>query len=318
MLELPSRITVCEVGPRDGLQSLPKSIDTDTKVKMIDRLSDTGLPVIEVTGFAHPRVIPNLADAEAVCARIKRRKGVVYRALVPNSRGAERAVPAKVDEMLGLTTVSEKYLKKNQNMTRDQAVAEAIKSFRIAEKAGIKFVMALGISMWCPYEGVIPEAKTLSLVDELRNAGIRRFYLAGSLGMEQPRQVGSLFRAVRAKHKDVELGYHVHNLAGYGTANILAAMDAGATFVEGAICGIGGGIMMPTTMASVGNLPTEDIVAFMNEMGIETGVKTDDIVAAARDIAKLLAITPTSHVTNAGTRTEIIERGRTNPREHPA
>ena len=228
MLSLPDKVTVAEVGPRDGLQSLGKPIDTATKVRMIDRLSETGLPVIEVTGFAHPRVIPNLADAEEVCARITRRPGTVYRGLVPNARGAERAAKAKVDEMLGLITVSETYLKKNQNMTRAEAVAENIKAFRIAEGAGIGFVMALGMSMWCSYEGTIPEEKVVSLVAELRNAGIRRYYLAGSTGMEDPRQVNGLFRRVGERFGDCEFGYHVHNMSGFGTANILAGRATGA------------------------------------------------------------------------------------------
>ena len=317
-LRLPASITVVDVGPRDGLQSFPRAIDTDTKVKMIDRLSETGLPVIEVTGFAHPRVIPNLADAEIVCERIKRKKGVVYRALVPNARGAQRAVPAKLDELLGLITCSAAYQKKNQNMTLEQGVAEAIATFRVAEKAGIKFVMALGMSMWCAYEGKIPAETVLSILGQFHNAGMRRFYLAGSLGMEDPHQVSELFGRALAKFPDIEVGFHVHNLAGTGTANVLAAIDAGAAFVEGAICGIGGGIAMPKTIASVGNLATEDIVHMLNEMGVRTGVETAEIAAAARDIAQLLGIEAGSHTAHVGTRADVMAGARKAPREHPA
>lgn len=317
-LRLPSKTTVVDVAPRDGLQSFPRWVDTDTKVKMIDRLSETGLPVIEVTNFAHPRVIPNLKDAEEVCARIKRKKGVVYRGLVPNARGAERALPCKLDELLGLITVSEAYNKKNQNMTLEQGVAEAIRTFRVVEKAGIPFVMALGMSMWCPYEGPIPEDRVLRIMGEFRNAGMRRFYLAGSLGMEAPRQVSELFGRALDRFKDVEVGYHLHNLAGTGTANVLAALDAGSSFVEGAICGIGGGIAMPHTIASVGNLATEDIVHMLNECGVETGVSTAEIAAAARDIGKLLDVVPASHTAHIGTRADVMEGAKKAPREHPA
>lgn len=317
MLNLPERMTVVEVGPRDGLQSFGRAVDTDTKVKMVDRLSAAGFKVIEVTGFAHPRVIPNLADAEEVCARIARRPGVVYRGLAPNARGAERAARAKVDETLGLTIVSETYLKKNQNMTADVAIEEAIKAFRIADTAGQAFVMALGMSMWCPYEGFIPPAKTLALIMRLRNAGIRRFYLAGSMGMENPRQVNALFRVAKESHPDCDFGYHVHNLSGMGTANVLAALDAGVTSIEGAICGIGGGIMLPTSMGSVGNHPSEDIVAMLNEMGIDTGIETEAVVAAARDVAALLDIQPRSFITNSGTRDDVMEQARNSPRHHP-
>jgi len=322
MLQLPGKITVVDVAPRDGLQSFPRAVDTATKIKLIDRLSETGLPVIEVTNFAHPRVIPNLADAEAVCGQIKRRSGVIYRGLVPNARGADRALTMpkqyQLDELLGLITVSEAYNKKNQNMTLEQGVAEAIKTFRAVDKASVPFVMAMGMSMWCPYEGRIPEDRVIAILDQFRNAGMRRFYLAGSLGMEDPRHVNSLIRTLLQRHKDIEIGFHVHNLAGVGLANVLAAIDAGATFVEGAICGIGGGIAMPHTIASVGNLATEDIVHMLNEMGIETGVTTPEITAAARDCAKLLGIEAGSHTAHVGTRADVMEGAKKAPREHPA
>jgi hydroxymethylglutaryl-CoA lyase len=317
VLTLPAKVGVTEVGPRDGLQSLGKWIDTDAKVAMINRLSTAGFPVIEVTGFVRSSVIPYLKDAEEVCGRIDRRKGIVYRALVPNARGAERAVDAKLDEMLGLITVSETYLRKNQNMTLDEAVDEGVKAFRIADKAGIGFVMALGVSMWCSYEGRIPEEKVMDLMRRFRNAGITRFYFAGSMGMENPVQVANLFRLAREKHPDCEVGYHVHNLGGYATANVLAAIDAGAGFIEGSICGIGGGIAMPASIASIGNLPTEDIVVMLEEMGIDTGVDPKEAVAAARDVAQLLGIEARSHAVQVGTCDDLLEQGRLHPREHP-
>lgn len=318
MLSLPRKIVVTEVGPRDGLQSLHKWIDTDTKIAMIDRLSDAGFPVIEVTGFARPSVIPNLKDAEEVCARIKRRPGTVYRGLVPNARGAERALDSKLDEMLGLITVSETYLRKNQNMTLDQAVDEGIKTFRIADGAGVPFVMAVGVALWCAYEGRIPEEKTIGLMRRFRAAGIRRFYIAGSMGMEDPLQVGGVFRRIGKDLPDCEVGYHVHNLSGWATANVVAALDGGATSIEGAICGIGGGIAMPTTVAAVGNLPSEDLVNLLEAMGIETGIDPQAAVAASREIAAMLGIDARSYAAQVGTREELLQQGRTHPRNHPA
>ena len=314
MLNLPERITISEVGPRDGLQSLDKWIDTDTKVAMIDRLSQAGFPVIEVTGFARNTVIPNLKDAEEVCGRIQRRPGTVYRALVPNARGADRAVGANLDEMLGLITVSETYLRKNQNMSLDEALDQGVQCFRIADGAGVGFVMAIGVSMWCAYEGAIPPDKTIAVLRRLREGGIRRFYLAGSMGMEDPVMVGSLFRRAARELPDCEFGYHVHNLSGWGTANVLAAVDAGATFVEGSICGIGGGIAMPTSLAGVGNLPTEDLVNLFETMGVRTGIDPAEAATAAREIAAMLGIEARSHVAHIGTRAELLEQGRLNPR----
>ncbi|MBU1358982.1 MAG: hydroxymethylglutaryl-CoA lyase [Gammaproteobacteria bacterium] len=314
MLNLPERITLCEVGPRDGLQSLDRWIETDTKIAMTDRLSQAGFPVIEVTGFARNSVIPNLRDAEEVCARIQRRPGTVYRALVPNARGAERALESKLDELLGLITVSETYLRKNQNMSLPEAIEQGIRCFRLADDAGVDFVMAVGVAMWCAYEGTIPEEKTLDVLRQLHDGGIRRFYLAGSMGMEDPAQVGSIFRRIARELPDCEVGYHVHNLAGRATANVLAAVDAGASSIEGSICGIGGGIAMPTSVASVGNLPTEDLVCMFEAMGVRTGVDPEEAVAAARDVAALLGIEPRSHAAQVGTRAELLEQGRHHPR----
>lgn len=305
MLSFPARVDIVEVSPRDGLQSFHRWVDTDTKVAMIDRLSEVGFPVIEVTAFAHPRAIPHLRDAEEVCARIKRRAGTIYRGLAPNARGADRAVSANVDEILGLLTVSEAYLRKNQNMSLDEAIAQASEAFRIADKAGRRFVMAIGMSMWCPYEGAIPQDKVSGVIAQLRNAGIRRFYLAGSVGMEDPRHVNGLFGRLVRDFKDSEFGFHVHNLAGYGTANVLAAIDAGARWIEGSVCGIGGGIVMPDTVASVGNLPTEDIVTMLHEMGIETGTDPTTVIAAAKDVARLLDIKPLSHALQCGVRSSV-------------
>ncbi len=308
MIRLPASVEVVEVGPRDGLQSFPRAVDTDTKVRLVDRLSDAGLRTIEVTGFAHPRAIPNLADAQEVFERIRRKPGVVYRGLVPNARGAERAAAARADEVLGLTIVSETYLAKNQNMTRAQAIEQAIEAFRIAERHGMRFVMALGMSFWCPYEGTIPREKVLGLLRTLRNAGITRFYLAGSVGLEEPRHVNELFAQAYDALPDVQLGYHVHNLGGMGTANILAALDSGACAIEGAICGIGGGIAMPATLGSVGNFPTEDLVRYLDLMGVCTGLDPLALEAAAADVAALLDITPRSHVGQGVTRERISAR----------
>src|ERR1700748_746416 len=166
---------VVDVAARDGLQSFPRWVDTDTKVRMVDRLSEVGFPVIEVTNFAHPRVIPHLKDAEEVMHRIKRRPGIVYRAQAPNARGAERAVSAHAQEILGLITCSEIYNQKNQNMTIERGIDAAIETFRVSHAAGVPFVMAVGMAWWCTYEGDIPQGRVLDILGRLRDAGIKRF-----------------------------------------------------------------------------------------------------------------------------------------------
>ena len=305
MIRYPASIAVNEVGPRDGLQSFHRRVPTDVKIAMIDRLSATGLPLIEVTNFAHPKMIPNLDDAEEVMARITRRPGTIYRGLAPNERGAHRAVAAGVDEVLGLVTVGKTYLAKNQNMTIERGIEQGINTYRIADEAGKRFTMAVGVSMWCPFDGRIPEADVHEVLEPFYAAGMRSFYLAGSMGMEDPRHVGSLFASCIATYPGAAFGFHVHNMAGWGQANVLAALDAGATSIEGSICGIGGGIKTPT---ATGNLPTEDLIHMLTEIGIETGVDLQGIVAAAREIGEMLDITPRSYVTQSGTRADNLSR----------
>jgi hydroxymethylglutaryl-CoA lyase len=289
MIKKDQKVIVAEVGPRDGLQSFPRWISTEDKVRMLDLLSDAGLPVIEVTSFAHPKIVPMLTDAEAVLERIKRRPDTIYRALVPNKKGAIRAVESGlVDEILGLLTVSETYLKKNQNMTLDQAIDVAGDCFKIAEKANIRFVMAVGVAFFCPYQGRIEDSVALSVVKRLYEKGIRRLYLAASTGMEDPIHVGRVFKTVTDCWPDIELGFHVHERIGMASANMFAALNSGATSVEGSICGIGGGIAMPNGMGDIGNLPTEDIVNMLKTSGIETGIEVKSLVQAAKKVEQIL------------------------------
>lgn len=311
VLTLPKTMVVAEVGPRDGLQSFARWIDTDTKVRIIDLLSDLGLPVIEASSFAHPKIVPHLRDAEEVFQRIKRKPGTIYRALVPNAHGARRAAIAKVDEMLGLITVSATYTKKNQNMSIEAAIEQNLQSLRIAEANSIPFVMALGMAFWCAYEGLIPEDRVIDVVRRLHQGGVRKFYLAGSLGMEDPAHVNRLFSRLGGLFPDARFGFHVHNLSGMATANILAALDAGVQWLESAICGIGGGIAMPARLGSVGNFATEDLVTMLSEMGILTGIDPERTVTVSREIAAMLGIEPNSHRANGATRGAVAETAAT-------
>jgi hydroxymethylglutaryl-CoA lyase len=314
-MHLPEKTLLVDVAPRDGLQSLPRWVDTDDKVWLCDRLSELGMPVIEVASFAHPRVVPNMRDAEEVFARIRRRPGVVYRGQAPNARGAHRAVDAKVGELLGLITASETYTRHNQNMGNDEAVEQNLLSFQVAERNGIPFVMAIGMAFWCPYEGPVPEDRVVDLVRRFRNAGIRRQYLAGSLGMEDPAHVNRLYARLYREVPDVELGFHVHNLSGMATANILAALDAGVHWLEGAICGIGGGMAIPESVGSCGNFPTEDLVTMLEECGVSTGLDPLAVQRAAHEIGARLDIPVRSHRGAGATREIILRKARENPND---
>ena len=298
-MKFPKKIKVIEVGPRDGLQSLNKWIPTQDKIKMVNLLSSANFPVIEVSSFAHPKVVPMLKDAEKVFEQINRKTGIVYRALSPNLKGTFRAVETKmVDEILGLLTVSETYSLKNQNMTLDDAINEAGKSLKLCEKHDVNFVMAIGVAFYCPYDGLISNEKILSVVKRLYDKGIRRVYLAASTGMENPSNINYVFNKIRDKFPDLDCGFHVHDRIGMAATNMFSALDAGATSVEGSICGIGGGIAMPHGTGDYGNLPTEDIVTMLNRSNIETLLDTKIVHETAQKIASLLKI-------NSNSRTNI-------------
>ena len=314
-IEFPTQVTLVEVGPRDGLQSLPDSYPTDVKVRMVEILAEAGLKKIEVTGFVRPAIIPQLSDGEEVFKRIRRKPGVVYRALCPNRRGAERAVASGVDEILGLITASETYNRKNSNMTVDENLAEVAAMSRVAQDAGIPMVMAIGVCMFCPYEGELPESRIIELIEQMRSSGIAEFYLATSVGLDGPRKVHRTFSLIKEHWPELPLGIHLHNTNGMALANALAAMDAGATRFEGSICGIGGGIRMPYGMAHYGNVSTEDLAHMFFELGIDTGVDVERLIVAGKEIQELLGLETTfSYAVAGGTKQAVLEQGRTAPR----
>lgn len=315
-MKIASEVTVTEVGPRDGLQSFPKDVSTDDKVAMIGRLVDAGFTSIEVTSFVRPEVIPQLADAEEVMARIDRRDGVDYRALVPNRRGAERAVAAGVNTMVALLTVTESYSRKNQNRGVEELIAVVADVLDYGRQVDVPVDVAVGMAFFDPYEGDTPPERVEWVVEQLVDAGMERMYVATSVGMANPAAVHELCRRLLTRWPELDLGIHLHNTNGMALANAVAAMDAGVRRFEGAICGIGGGIVMPHGM-SVGNVPSEDLVHLFSEMGVDTGLDLDRVVSCSREVAAILGIDPLSHAARGGRKADVLQLGKQAPREHP-
>jgi len=308
-VNLPNRIKLVEVGPRDGLQSLPTSYPLEVKLDMIATLARTGLEVVEVTAFGRPDVIPQLADADELMARIPRVDGCAYRGLVPNRRGAERAAAAGVDEMLGLVSASETYSAKNQNMTVEQGLIEVAEIARIARASCIRLVVGVAVAMFCPYEGDVPPERVLALIERMRESGVEELQVASSAGLDGPRVVYDLCSRIRDRWPDMPLGLHLHNTNGMALANAIAGLEAGVSVFEGAICGVGGGIRMPAEMPPFGNVATEDLNHMFYEMGIETGVGVADLVEAARQIGNKLDLGVTLSYALAGaTKASVRER----------
>jgi hydroxymethylglutaryl-CoA lyase len=234
---------------------------------------------------------------------------------VPNRRGAERAAAAGVDEMLGLITASDTYNLKNQNMTVEENLGAVASMAVVARRERIRLVMAIGIAMFCPYEGEIPEAGVLELIERMRSDGVEEFYVATSVGLEAPRKVYSLCSQILDRWPAMRLGLYLHNTNGMALANALAGMDAGVSVFGGSICGIGGGIRMPYGMPHYGNVATEDLAHMFSEMRVETGVELRALLEAGRRIKELLGLETTfSDALRGGTKEEVLERGRVAPR----
>ncbi|MCH9673930.1 MAG: hydroxymethylglutaryl-CoA lyase [Gammaproteobacteria bacterium] len=311
-MKLPQQIEVIEVGPRDGLQAQERHYSVETKLALIDLLVEAGIRTIEVTGFVRPDVIPQLADGPELIERLPKRDDVTYRVLCPNLRGAQRAVNAKVDELLGLIVASDSYNQKNARMTVDENLAQLVDMAKLSRESGIPMVTAIGCAMFCPYEGDTPPQRVLSIVDRLWEEGVRSFYVAVSVGLDAPITVGNLVAQIKDAHPDARLGVHLHNTNGMALASALAAAEAGAEFFEGSISGIGGGIRMPYGMAPYGNVATEDLVHLFNECGVDTGLDTMKVVEAARSAKELLELDNThSYALQGAIKDVVLAQGRT-------
>ena len=296
------RIYIHDVVARDGLQIEPGWVPTERKVELIDRLSSTGVAKIEATSFVSPKAVPNLRDAEAVMAGIKRNPAVTYVALVPNARGAERALGADVDEIILVVSVSETHNRANVR----RSVAESFVGFREVFDAvrGKRqtVVGALATSFGCPFEGVIPEQQVLDGVARYVDLGVDAVSLADTTGMANPRQVEALVRRVRERWPELELALHFHNTRGMGLANVLAGLATGVTHYEGCLGGLGG---CPFAPGATGNICTEDLVHMLHCMGYDTGVDLDALLAASRRLGEIVGHDLPGQVVKAGKATDL-------------
>ncbi|NNN16710.1 MAG: hydroxymethylglutaryl-CoA lyase [Acidimicrobiaceae bacterium] len=313
-MRFPSTIEIVEVGPRDGLQSLPKSFSTETKLEMIRELGETGLSRIEVTSFVRPSIVPQLADAESLWSGLPPTGGVRFRALVANRRGVERATAAGATELVLLATASETYVKLNQNMSVDENLEEIRSMVQLVDTDGsMHLVGAVAMAMFCAYEGSIDPAGTLRIVDTYCSLGVKELSVATSTGVDGPGELYRLCSMILDRHPEIKLGIHLHNANGMGLANAMAAMQAGAQVLEGSICGIGGGIRLPGGDQDHGNVPTEDLINLCFELGVETGVNLDAIVEASRRISRELGVSSKSFSGAGGTKSQLVDRARVEP-----
>ncbi len=303
--EQPSAVRIREVGPRDGFQNEPEVIPTERKVELIDALARTGLRRLEVTSFVRPDVIPQLADAAEVLARIDVPEEVSVSVLIPNERGLEVALElldarprAAFDEVNVFLSASETHNRKNVNRSIAESLAGLEAVLGRAREAGLRCEGVISTSFGCPYEGHVPPERVLDIAARLRDAGAQEIGFGDTTGMANPRQVREFFASAGPSLGDgVELTAHFHNTRGQGLANVLAALEAGVESFESSFGELGG---CPVPAGATGNIATEDLVSMLHEMGIETGIDLAALLACARRVQELLGRPLGSHTLVAG------------------
>jgi hydroxymethylglutaryl-CoA lyase len=278
-MHLPDKVTICEVGPRDGLQNERGNVPTAGKIRLIEALAETGLGRMEATSFVSQKWIPNLADAEDVLAGVRRREGVTYAALVPNLKGLERALAAKVDEVVIFMSASESHNQKNINKSIAQALETYPEVAARAKDAGLTLKAALSTCFGCPYEGDVNPAVVVRISEALIAMGMNEVGISDTTGMANPRQVYAVVSRVAERIPLEKLSLHFHDTRGAGLANVLAGLEAGVTVYDGSVGGLGG---CPYAKGASGNIATEDLVHMLHEMGIKTGVDLPKLIECAK------------------------------------
>ena len=294
--DMGTTVYVHEVAPRDGFQIESTFIPTEAKIGLINQLSQTGLPVIEATSFTSPKAIPALRDAEDVMRGITRAPGVTYTALVPNMRGAERAVAARVDEINLVMSVSETHNLTNLRMTREQSCAQLCEVIRaLAGRVAIN--ASLSTCFGCPMEGAVPEEEVWRWAGRLLETGASGVSLCDTTGMAQPRQVGRVVVEYGRRFPGTKLTLHLHNTRGLGLANVLAALDAGADRFDASLGGLGG---CPYAPGATGNVCTEDLVHMLEAMGCATDIDLGALLECARMLPGVVGHEVPGQVAKAG------------------
>jgi isopropylmalate/homocitrate/citramalate synthase len=278
-------VRIVEVGPRDGLQNEPVFVPTAAKIRFIDLLSDARLPVVEATSFVSPRAIPALADADQVFPAIAKRPGTRYPVLVPNVRGLERALAAGAREIALFTAASETFTQRNINMSIEQSLAVFAAVMAQAKPAGLWVRGYVSTAFGCPYEGAVPPAKVVAVIQRLFALGCEEVSIGDTIGVATPNQIAAMVGLLAGIAPVEKLALHLHDTRGTALANAYAGLERGITCFDSAAGGLGG---CPYAPGASGNLATEDLLYMLHGLGAETGVDLEKVVAASRYLASVL------------------------------
>ncbi|MES2399974.1 MAG: hydroxymethylglutaryl-CoA lyase [Pseudomonadota bacterium] len=300
-----TRIYFNEVATRDGFQIEPEFVPTDTKVALIDALSECGYAKIEVTSFTSPRAIPMLRDADEVMGRIRRVPGVEYTVLVPNRRGAERALEAKADELNLVMSISETHNRANLRMSMAESFAALQNVFKLVDSR-TPINMSLSCAFGCPMEGHVPQQSVVDWAKRFADLGVRGLTICDTTGMGHPAQVSRMVEALQEEalktRPHVQLALHFHNTRGMGLANVLAGVQGGVVRFDGSLGGLGG---CPYAPGASGNISSEDAIHMLEAMGYDTGIDLDRLLGVARQMPSIVGHDVPGQVAKAGRITDL-------------
>ena len=299
MRAYPATVSLREVGPRDGLQN-EDVVPTEAKVRLLDALSGTGVRRIEAVSFVHPRAIPQMADADEVWSAAIRNPDVRYSALVPNSRGARRALDAGFRELEVVVSASDTHNRHNVNRATAESLDDIAGLIAMVHDADAECEVIISTSFGCPFEGDVSPVRVASIVDRVVADGADRVAFGDTTGMAAPRRVADLLEAVRPRHPDLPMLLHFHNTRGTALANILTALEFGITEYDASVGGLGG---CPYAPGATGNVASEEVVHMLHDMGIDTGVDLTALIEAARLAQDIVGRELPSGVLKAGPRT---------------
>jgi hydroxymethylglutaryl-CoA lyase len=301
--DLPSRISVREVGPRDGLQN-EDPVPTAAKVELINRLSGTGVQRIEAVSFVRPEAIPQMADADEVWREIDRAPAVRYSALVPNLRGAGRALDSGVTEIEAVVSASDTHNRKNVNRSTAESLDDIAAVIAQAHDRGATCQVIVSTAWGCPYEGDVPVERVVWAASRAVADGADSISFGDTTGMATPGRVQRLVGAFRSAQPDMPLNLHFHNTRGTGLANVLMALELGVADFDASVGGLGG---CPYAPGATGNIATEELIHMVEDMGVDTGIDLEAMIEAAADAERIIGRQLPSQVLRAGPRTRTIK-----------
>ncbi len=302
-MKLMNKVTICEVGPRDGLQNESKILTVDEKVELINSISDAGFKIIEVGSFMNPKAVPQMANTDEVFKKIDKKAGVEYRALIPNARGVDRAIECGCKKVKLNVSASRAHNLANLNRTPEESVAGFKDAADKAVSNGLEISGSISMPFGSPWEYEIPVSDVKAIVDAYLNVGIKEISLSDASGMAMPTQVYSLCTEMKKSYPQVKWILHFHNTRGMGIANIIAAMEAGIDWFDTSFGGLGG---CPFVPGAAGNVVSEDVLHMCDSIGIKTGIDLDKAIDVAKRVREIVDHDLPSYVLKAGKNSDLL------------